>query len=329
MYRALPLSAALLIATLISGRGALPARASGLPDASLGLSPAVDWARQFGTVTQDHSDDVAVDTAGNVYVPWTTDGLFFKKPLDQYDTAISKLDSQGNLLWTQSFESEVTDYASAVEIDPFGNVYFGGGTTAARDNENPSRSGSFLRRIAPDGTVLWDKRFLDGEPGLIDDLSVTSTGQVYAAGPLYTRDDQVGLRSDGIVSRFGADGSLLWRRKFGTERPDVLWAVSADKMGYVFTAGGTSGVLGEQAFGSKDVLIIKLNSDGETVWLRQWGSESYDAVHSIAADREGGAYFAGISASGVRGTDSWTGSDGFVGRYGIPRRRPALGPVLR
>lgn len=288
----------------------------GVSTAAMATSYEVAWSHQFGTATQDASSEVAIDMSGNVFLAWTTDGLYFEKDFNHYDTALSKYDPHGNLLWIRSFESEVTDSGLAVATDTSGNAFFGGATTAPRDDRgNPARGGGFLRRIDSEGNVLWDKRFIDGESGQFNSLSITPNGDVYAAGPKYLHDAEPRNGSAAVIGKFDSHGNRLWNRTFDTELSDSFWDVSADEIGNVFASGATAGVLGEESFGSADALTVKLNADGETVWIRQWGTPYYDQNHAVAADGVGGAYFAGISPSGEQDTESWTGSDAFVGRY--------------
>ncbi|MCC7476652.1 MAG: hypothetical protein IT425_14785 [Pirellulales bacterium] len=276
----------------------------------------VIWGRQVGTTEHDISNAVAVDALGNLFLAWN-----FEAPVGEnnlaYDAALNKYDLDGNLQWSRTFDSDVSDLGYALSSDGLGNAYLGGVTFVGASEEVPGgHADAYLMRIDSDGNTIWKRHFGSIESDEIDSISADGLGYIYVSGQTrgFLEKENAGL-GDAFISKFDDAGNQLWTRQFGSDAADSAWAVSADELGNVFLSGTTLGVVGDQSFGSADTLTIKLDSNGETVWVRQWGSSNYDQSYAVQADGFGGAYIAGYGPSGTYSTNTWTSNDAFLGRY--------------
>ena len=79
------------------------------------------------------------------------------------------------------------------------------------------------------------------------------------------------------------------------DRPD---AVAFDAAGNAYLAGtfsgsATIGGMTYNAVGQGDIVVVKLNQDGDLVWTRVAGSAGADAVHELAVDPSGNVYLVG------------------------------------
>lgn len=264
----------------------------------------VVWGRQIGTPDHDLSHAVAVDTLGNLFLAWTYDS----PPIGEnsrYDTGVNKYDFDGNLQWTRSFDSVLSDLGYDIAADDLGNAYLTGVTTIASSAQNrAAHHDAFLKKVSPDGSTLWEHSFGTASGDEADSVFASPFGDVFVSGQTggSLGAPNVG-RNDAYVSKFDANGDQVWLKQFGTDLTEVAWAVSGDRLGNVFISGTTFGVIGDVAYGSADTFTIKLDSDGNTLWKRQWGSVSYDQSYAVQADGEGGAYIAGY------------GLGAFVARY--------------
>src|SRR5439155_6708452 len=87
---------------------------------------------------------------------------------------------------------------------------------------------------------------------------------------------------DAFLAKYDDIGNLLWDRQFGTSGSDVATAVTADRFGNVYTAGGIGGPLGmaQSTFGHPYAVgppncaasLNKFDAAGNLVWSRQLGS---------------------------------------------------------
>lgn len=209
------------------------------------------------------------------------------------NVVLSKYDAEGNRLWTRTFGGTTWESLYGVGVDPTGRVYLSGYVSYG-ESRNPD---CFLTVYDATGTLLWT-RLVDTP--LFDGLCFSATG---ASGDFYlagvVEEGSLGAgRTDVFVAKYDADGSRLWIREFGSEPgvfgDDIPTGIAVDPLGGVYVAGYTSGSMdGAANQGGRDLFVIKLESDGNRLWSRQFGTEFHDFANSLAADPEGGVYVAG------------------------------------
>ena len=127
-----------------------------------------------------------------------------------------------------------------------------------------------------------------------------------------------------LVFGFVATNSLAWSpttpeiavAKFGSTGEDKGYSVAVDSSGNIYTTGifsGTvdfdpgAGTANLTSAGSWDVFVSKLNSAGELVWVKKFGSTAADQGRAIAVDTLGNVYTTG-SFSGTVDFDPGAGT---------------------
>jgi len=86
------------------------------------------WTRQFGTAKDDFAKALAVDAEGNIVVAGTTMGNLSGSSAGNYDSFVRKYGPKGNELWTRQFGTVTIDEATALAVDPAGNIMVAGFT---------------------------------------------------------------------------------------------------------------------------------------------------------------------------------------------------------
>ena len=143
------------------------------------------WAKQLGGTESDRGHGVALDAGGDVY----TTGFFFgtadfdpgPENLDLTsvggnDVFVSKLDSDGNLVWATRTGGTSNDLGSGVAVDAARNVYTTGQFSGTADFD-PGPGTFNLTSFAPFGDVFVTK-FSQGLDGLVLWNRLGSTEQV-------------------------------------------------------------------------------------------------------------------------------------------------------
>ena len=129
--------------------------------------------------------------------------------------------------------------------------------------------------------------------------------------------------SDLVLMKMNGDGSIVWSRQYGGVNADYAKTVVTLPSGGVvaggefYTSTTISGTTLTSA-GSKDIVLIKVDTDGTTQWVKRFGGTSSDSLHSMATDAVGNLYLAGqFNGSIIFGTVTLTSggdSDGFVAK---------------
>jgi hypothetical protein len=168
------------------------------------------WTRLLGSEGDAAAHGVAVDSSGAVYVAGFTSGSLGGSPDAGGDDAfLARFDSSGTLQWTALLGTPGEETASGVAIDPAGDVYVTGFTSAGlHDNPNMGGDDAFLAKYDSAGVRQWTT--LIGRGGNEVACSVGSDGEGHAFVTGHT-SGHLGSNSnagdyDVFLVRYGPDG---------------------------------------------------------------------------------------------------------------------------
>jgi hypothetical protein len=127
-----------------------------------------------------------------------------------------------------------------------------------------------------------------------------NNGNVYIAGD--TKGALAGQyfgKTDGFVIKYDSTGNTIWTKQFGTGQDDGIKWLALDHIGNIYVTGYTNGTLNEKSFGKEDVIVAKLDINGNIEWQKQFGSDSTDVGNAIYVDTKGNIYIAGATKGTV------------------------------
>jgi len=108
--------------------------------------------------------------------------------------------------------------------------------------------------------------------------------------------------SDVFIEKLNAAGELLWVKTFGSPSPDDAIDLKLDATGNVYVIGRFvktvdfdpgAGVTSITSNGATDIFLEKLDTDGNFVWVKTWGSTSTDEGAALSIDNDGNIYTTG------------------------------------
>jgi Beta-propeller repeat len=191
--------------TIIRRQVTLAAVASTMLIVAIGPARAqtIDWARQFGTAERDVAQEVAVDTAGNVYVAGMTSGVLTGAGGVGFSGAfLARFDVVGNLVWVRA-----SDGAAGLATDRAGFVYVAGGSDHA-----------LVAKYNGDGVCQWVRTF--GVPGF-DSATATGVatdlaGDVYVVGTAsQAAAPPPSSQNNSFLAKYDSSGTQLWFQTTG------------------------------------------------------------------------------------------------------------------
>ncbi|MBL4586479.1 MAG: hypothetical protein JKX84_05430, partial [Flavobacteriales bacterium] len=232
------------------------------------------WAKSTGSNQSIWSASSAianaldVDAQGNTYITGAFyDTLSFDVDQNEFELAgnnypntfICKYNATGELQWTKQFEgvSNSFGYGNAIAVDEFNNTFVFGEFSGQVDF-NPST----------------------------DSLMITSNGQ-----------------RDIFLTKLDQSGNLLWTKTFGGSGSDIGNDLKFDYDGNLFMTGHFSNTvvfdadqdsIGLTSTAQTDVFVLKMNGEGEQIWLKQLAGNQSDRGTSIAIDAFGNLVVTGI-----------------------------------
>ncbi|MBK5290310.1 MAG: SBBP repeat-containing protein [Acidobacteriia bacterium] len=280
----------------------------------------IQWIRQFGT--QSYETALAVATAPNaVYTAGRIDNGAFSgfTNAGTGDAFVSKLDLDGNVIWTSQFGTAGTDSALGVAADASG-VYIVGSTAGALQGVSAGNGDAFVRKYDPNGNALWTRQFGGPNDDQASAAAVDATG-LYVAGSVVIAalpGQTPAGGSDAFVRKYDFNGNELWTRQFGTSNGDKAYGIAVDASG-VYVTGETDGELATYVGGS-DYFLRKYDPSGNVVWTRQFGTTTTDGggYGGAVAVNSSGVYVAGCTTGTFPGQAKVGGLwDAFVQKFDL------------
>jgi Beta-propeller repeat len=278
--------------------------------------PVIKEAIQIGTVGIDLAFASTVDANGNLYVGGGTGGSLAGENAGGRDAWVSKYDTDGNKLWSKQFGTTGSETIWSMASDG-SNTYVIGNTAGTLGETSQGGRDIYLAKYDSDGNQTWIQQF--GTSTFDESFRVTAdtNGNIYISGHTVgnlagenknfgQNLEQFGFPStDSYVVKFDSNGNQLWSQQFGTVELDDNWGIATDKDGNVFAGGNTRGNFGGQNAGFYDNWLVKLDKDnGETKWVKQFGTADYDFLWDLKTDSTGNLYATGYTLGDLGGKNA-------------------------
>ncbi|HNW82958.1 MAG TPA: SBBP repeat-containing protein [bacterium] len=149
-------------------------------------------------------------------------------------------------------------------------------------------------------------------------LALDQTGNIYMVGNTEGNlDGEINSgMADIFLTKFDSYGNKLWTKLYGTEKTDYGRFVKVDSSGNIYITGYTEGDFdGNGNKGGLDVVLMKLDKDGETQWIRQIGTEGADIGSSIVFDNSENIYIFGYMEGSFDGSLYTGNTDAFAAKF--------------
>lgn len=180
-------------------------------------------------------------------------------------------------LWYLTRGDAKSDQAWGVDTDSQGNVY-----VAAYMQQPPSRLffDMVIYKFSPDGKEIWQTQW-GGDLQEKAFIVTVSEPYVFVGGLAHTA--MALTEADMAVLALDMNsGQVMWKftwgQGFGYEEVDGL-VVDGD---YIYVSGWTTG---EKTSG--DMAVLKLDRDGNLIWVKTWGTDGFDeADGQIVVDED-------------------------------------------
>jgi hypothetical protein len=299
------------------------------------------FTQQFGTAGFETIYGIDTDNQGNYYVTGTTEGeLGGPKQAEILDTFVAKFDSNGNQVWIRQIGENVIFNAFNIAVDKNTGDVFVSGANVKNSIENPDDS--FIIKFDTNGNQQWFTEI--GTSGFLNfdenyGLTVGNDGSVYVTG--WTNGDLAapnqGVYDNWLGKLNNATGNVEWLRQYGTPDYEWSWDVRTDSQGNVYTTGWTLGDLaGTGNAGSYDAYLTKFDSQGNQLWIKQFGSGGDDQAYSLYIDQSDNLFISGYTNGNLGGTnagsfDAWVarfdteGNQQWIQQFGTPDRDESYG----
>ncbi len=237
------------------------------------------WVQRFGGAeeTTAHAQDVAVNSAGSIYVVGSIRGPVGHGLINP-EIDLIKYGPSGNVLWSKQYVDGFVfeTQKDAVALDGSGNVYVLGGI----DGD------VLLIKYDGGGTQQWVRRYENPRNEAPVALSVDAAGNAYIAAQEWF--DDAG-NYDIETLKYDADGNLLWQKIYSIADKNIhVHNLAIDN-------GGNSYLTGDTGEDSGDFITLRYDGNGNLQWASFYDGSTLDGANAIAVDASGSVYVTGYS----------------------------------
>lgn len=201
-----------------------------------------------------------------------------------YDIWVLKLDDNGNILWQKTYGGISNDYPRSI----FKTLDGGFIITCETESFGAGLSDVWVIKFDKDGNIVWQKTYggsnSDSGASIIGttDNGYIVTGQTnsYGAG-----------NGDILILKLDNMGNILWQKAYGGvnwEHPvSIIETLNNNYIivGFTFSFGT----------GDQDVWVLKLDSEGNIIWQKTYGTPSADMARSMIKTTDNGIIIVGYS----------------------------------
>ena len=240
------------------------------------------WTRTYGGAESDQARAICQTTDGG-YIVVGRSNSFGEGNWDMY---LLRTDPNGDTLWTRTYGGLESDEGMSVLEDTNGRYIIAGSTTSFG-----SGAEVYLIRTEVNGDTLWARTYgrCSDEVGFSVQQTYSDNGYIIVGYTLCTPE----AIPDVYIVKTDSMGTRLWERQYGgSDSQEAYSVVEASDGGYVLV--GRTGSPGDSDF---NVLMMKVFTNGDSLWTRSWGGSQNDYGHSVHMTPDGGYIIAGETKS--------------------------------
>jgi len=291
------------------------------------------WAKRMGGISEDKGHHIIVDSSGNVYSTGYFSGTADFDPSDltsnltsagAFDGFVSKLDSNGDFVWSKRMGGANQDEGTSITLDSNNDAYttgyFGAGDAdfGATNLTSAGLEDIFVSKLDSSGNFVWAKKMGGTSADKSFSITIDSNSDVLTTGTFQSTDADFDpgastsilaqvAGGDAFVSKLDSNGNFVWAKRMGGVNEEVGYSIGVDSSNNIYTTGsfytfslatadfGVNPPL--SSAGDNDIFVAKLDSNGTTLWAKSMGGSYSDIGYGIDLGINGNIYITGYFSS--------------------------------
>ena len=236
------------------------------------------WGLQVSTPGWDSIDALASDGSGGTIEVGALNGQFGFVNSTLY---AARRDPSGALVWQKQWGTSAGDHWYDAVADGSGGCFVAG--VHIGNLFGPSQGGydGVVVRLDPSGNVVWSDQVGTSESDYALAVSPDGAGGLYVVGTTPGNLAATNLGGNDVwAARYDSTGNRQWTIQFGSSGQEGVGCAEVDGSGVLF-GGSTNGDLGNP-MGQYDIFYGRIDSAGNLLWIRQFGTTGDDTLHDIA-----------------------------------------------
>ena len=272
-----------------------------------------EWQKVYGGSSDDRGYDIILSNDNNMVIfgsSKSADGDVSSNA-GSNDFWIAKISNFGAIIWEKSLGYSGSDNGySVIQTIDNGYLLLGVLDVTASDGEGNNRISSYRHaggdywavKLDANGVLEWSRYF----GGNFTDTSYaacqTQGGDYIIIGSSDSNDIDVSNNKgtyDFWIIKISSEGNLIWEKSYGGSEIDEALDITPTTDGNFIVCGNTrsNNIDVNLNNGAADIWILKITPNGEILWEKTYGGNSFEAAKSVHQTTDNGFVIAGNSRS--------------------------------
>lgn len=272
-----------------------------------------EWQKVYGGSSDDRGYDIILSNDNNMVIfgsSKSTDGDISTNA-GSNDFWIAKISNSGAIIWEKSLGYSGSDNGySVIQTIDNGYLLLGVIDVTASNGEGNNRISSYRHaggdywavKLDANGALEWSRYY----GGNFTDTSYaacqTQGGDYIIIGSSDSNDIDISNNKgtyDFWIIKISSEGNLIWEKSYGGSEIDEALDITSTIDGNFIVCGNTRSNNIDVSLnnGAADIWILKITPNGEILWEKTYGGNSFEAARSIHQTTDNGFVIAGNSRS--------------------------------
>ncbi len=192
---------------------------------------------------------------------------------------VIKMDQNGNIIWEKSFGGDVVEIGESV-LETADNGFIITGETTSFGIATPFYTNVYLVRIDANGDSLWTRYYGNTWYDYSRSIIAVDNNSYIVSGWYATNGAEV---SDFYALRIQDNGDTTWTRLYGGGGWEYSYDIVKKGNNDFILIGNTN----SSGAGSYDIYLVNIDSNGDTLWTKTFGSAIYENAKGALRTNDG------------------------------------------
>jgi ribosomal protein S11 len=240
------------------------------------------------------------------------------------DIWLLRFNHNGDLLWKKCYGGGWDEVPASIIATPENGFLISGSSTGS-GGDVPGHYGPsqfyndwFVVKTDENGNIIWSKNYGGTDDESLFGSILVINNSYYLVSKSESKDydctdtlwhSNVNTEFDAYVLKLDTAGNIIWSKSYGGSKfDDARHAIYDDRDSSIVFAGETSSndFMVNNNHGSRDILVMKINLDGELQWSTCLGASNSQLGASICKADDNGYMVSGLASyGGIGAQDGW------------------------
>ncbi len=278
------------------------------------------WTRHYGGSKEDNIFDADCDNQGNVILSGYFQGSiqfgdYKLRSQGGFDMVVVKVDPSGTVLWARNYGGTGNDGGNEVVIGNNNKILVGAGSYGTFEGiANTGKQDAYLLSLDENGNIEWIQAVKGTGDARAKAVAIDGFGNVYLGGDyrnnnyIENNGRKLSLQKfggrDAYLMSFTPSGAYRWQKNWGNTGVDFCKGIVTTSQNEIYAVGQFQknvlfdGIQLHSNNGTKDLFVWKIDSAGDTQWLRHISSPEKLSGAEVAIDTNDNLIF-GLGITGA------------------------------